>query len=77
VAELTLRNVVKRCGAVEVIHGLDLDIKRGEFRSVGERQSMVVQVVGQSPLERGDTVRLQFPRDHRHAFNASGLALTH
>src|SRR6267142_735234 len=30
-AELTLRNVVKRYGATEVIHGLDLDIKRGEF----------------------------------------------
>jgi multiple sugar transport system ATP-binding protein len=47
------------------------------YGNVGERQSMVVQVVGQSPIKRGDTVHLQFPRDHCHAFSSSGLALTH
>ena len=30
-AELTLRRIVKRYGAVEVIHGVDLDIRHGEF----------------------------------------------
>ena len=30
-AELTLRQVVKRYGAQQVIHGVDLDIGRGEF----------------------------------------------
>ena len=30
-AELTLRGIVKRYGAVEVVHGIDLDIKHGEF----------------------------------------------
>jgi multiple sugar transport system ATP-binding protein len=30
-AELSLRGVVKRYGAVEVIHGVDLDIRDGEF----------------------------------------------
>jgi multiple sugar transport system ATP-binding protein len=30
-AELSLRGVVKRYGAVEVIHGVDLDIRNGEF----------------------------------------------
>ena len=30
-AELSLKNVVKRYGALEVIHGADLDIKDGEF----------------------------------------------
>jgi ABC-type sugar transport system ATPase subunit len=31
VAEVTLRNIVKAYGANEVIHGIDLDIKSGEF----------------------------------------------
>ena len=30
-AELSLRGIVKRYGAVEVVHGIDLDIKHGEF----------------------------------------------
>ena len=30
-AELSLRGIVKRYGAVEVVHGIDLDIKNGEF----------------------------------------------
>ncbi|MBP8939526.1 MAG: ATP-binding cassette domain-containing protein, partial [Agrobacterium sp.] len=30
-AELSLKNVVKRYGALEVIHGADLDIADGEF----------------------------------------------
>ena len=30
-AELSLRGIVKRYGAVEVVHGVDLDIKNGEF----------------------------------------------
>ena len=30
-ADLTLRGIVKRYGAVQVIHGVDLDIKHGEF----------------------------------------------
>ena len=47
------------------------------YGSMGEQQSMVVQVVGQSPIKRGDTVRLQFPLDHCHAFDAGGVALTH
>jgi len=31
VTDLTLRGVVKRYGAVQVIHGVDLDIRHGEF----------------------------------------------
>ena len=30
-AELSLRGIVKRYGAVEVVHGIDLEIKHGEF----------------------------------------------
>ncbi len=30
-AELSLRGIVKRYGAIEVIHGIDLEIKHGEF----------------------------------------------
>ena len=30
-AELSLRGIVKRYGALEVIHGVDLDIRHGEF----------------------------------------------
>jgi len=30
-AELTMRGIVKRYGALEVIHGVDLDIADGEF----------------------------------------------
>ena len=30
-AELTLRSVVKRYGTTQVVHGIDLDIKNGEF----------------------------------------------
>ncbi len=30
-AELSLRNIVKRYANVEVVHGIDLDIKNGEF----------------------------------------------
>ena len=30
-AELSLRGIVKRYGTAEVIHGIDLDIKHGEF----------------------------------------------
>ena len=30
-AELTLRNIIKRYGTTEVVHGIDLDIKNGEF----------------------------------------------
>ncbi len=30
-AELTLRSIVKRYGTAEVVHGIDLDIKNGEF----------------------------------------------
>ncbi|MBO9475287.1 sn-glycerol-3-phosphate ABC transporter ATP-binding protein UgpC [Shimia sp. R10_1] len=28
---ITLRNVIKRYGAVEVVHGIDLDVEEGEF----------------------------------------------
>jgi len=47
------------------------------YGSVVEDQSMVVQVVGQSPIKRGDTVHLQLPLDHCHAFSSNGLSLTH
>jgi multiple sugar transport system ATP-binding protein len=47
------------------------------YGSVVEEQSMVVQVVGQSPIKRGDTVHLQLPLDHCHAFSSNGLSLTH
>lgn len=30
-AELSLKNVVKRYGALEVIHGANLEVKDGEF----------------------------------------------
>ncbi|WP_298852809.1 ABC transporter ATP-binding protein [uncultured Ruegeria sp.] len=30
-SEITLRNVIKRYGAVEVVHGIDLDVEEGEF----------------------------------------------
>ncbi len=30
-AELSLRGIVKRYGAVEIVHGIDLEIKHGEF----------------------------------------------
>ena len=30
-SELSLKNVVKRFGALEIIHGADLDVKDGEF----------------------------------------------
>jgi multiple sugar transport system ATP-binding protein len=47
------------------------------YGSVGEEQSMVVQVVGQSPIKRRDTVHLQLPLDYCHAFSSNGLSLTH
>jgi len=47
------------------------------YGSVVEEQSMVVQVVGQSPIKRGDTAHLQLPLDHCHAFSSNGLSLTH
>ena len=45
------------------------------YGSLGDRQSLVVQVVGQSRIKRGDTVHVHLPSENCHAFAANGLAL--
>ena len=47
-AELSLKNVVKRYGAVEVVHGIDLDIAHNEF----------VVLVGPSGCGKSTTLRM-------------------
>jgi ABC-type sugar transport system ATPase subunit len=45
------------------------------YGSLSARQPVVVQVVGQSAIRRGDTVQVQFPPAACHAFDARGLSL--
>ena len=45
------------------------------YGTLSAQQPVVVQVVGQSAIRRGDTVHVQFPPAVCHAFNANGLAL--
>jgi multiple sugar transport system ATP-binding protein len=43
--------------------------------TLSTQQSIVVQVVGQSTIRRGDTVHVQLPQAACHAFDAHGLSL--
>ena len=58
-------NLTEQLGGNTVLYG-----------SLDGSQPMVVQVVGQSPIKRGDTVHLQFPQANCHAFDSNGLSLT-
>jgi len=45
------------------------------YGTLSAQQPVVVQVVGQSAIRRGDTVHVQFPTAACHAFDAHGLSL--
>ena len=45
------------------------------YGMLSAQQSLVVQIVGQSNIKRGDTVRVRLPEANCHAFSADGLAL--
>ena len=45
------------------------------YGTLSAQQPVVVQVVGQSDIRRGDTVHVQFPPQACHAFDAKGLTL--
>ena len=58
-AEVALRSVSKRYGAVEVIHGIDLDIRHGEFAVfVGPsgcgKSTLLRMIAGLEPISGGD-----------------------
>jgi multiple sugar transport system ATP-binding protein len=45
------------------------------YGTLSAQQSLVVQVVGQSSIRRGDTVRVQLPPLSCHGFDGKGLSL--
>ncbi len=45
------------------------------YGTLSAQQHVVVQVVGQSAIRRGDTVHVHLPPAECHAFNAKGLSL--
>jgi multiple sugar transport system ATP-binding protein len=45
------------------------------YGTLSAQQPVVVQVVGQSAVRRGDTVHVQFPLAECHPFDAQGLSL--
>jgi multiple sugar transport system ATP-binding protein len=45
------------------------------YGALSAQQPMVVQVAGQSPIRRGDTVHLQLPPQQCHGFDRKGLSL--
>ncbi|MEO8137019.1 MAG: sn-glycerol-3-phosphate ABC transporter ATP-binding protein UgpC [Betaproteobacteria bacterium] len=45
------------------------------YGSLGAQQTLVVQVVGQSGVSRGDTVGVRLPPECCHGFGADGLAI--
>lgn len=45
------------------------------YGSLSAQQSLVVQIVGQSNIKRGDTVRVRLPEAVCHAFSSDGQAL--
>ena len=45
------------------------------YGTLSAQQPVVVQVVGQSAVRRGDTVHVAFPPDACHAFDAQGRSL--
>jgi multiple sugar transport system ATP-binding protein len=45
------------------------------YGSLNAQQSMVVQVVGQSRIQRGETVHVRLAAEHCHAFGADGRSL--
>ncbi|HVE51231.1 MAG TPA: sn-glycerol-3-phosphate ABC transporter ATP-binding protein UgpC [Casimicrobiaceae bacterium] len=47
------------------------------YGSLSGEQPMVVQVIGQSPIKRGDVVHVELPIASCHAFDSNGLSLTH
>jgi multiple sugar transport system ATP-binding protein len=58
-SEVALRGVTKRYGAVEVIHGIDLDIRHGEFAVfVGPsgcgKSTLLRMIAGLEPISGGD-----------------------
>jgi multiple sugar transport system ATP-binding protein len=59
-------NLTEQLGANTVLYG-----------SLDGEQPMVAQVIGQSAIRRGDTVRLQLPLQHCHAFDSHGLSIAH
>jgi multiple sugar transport system ATP-binding protein len=46
------------------------------YGSLGAGQALVVQVVGQSAVRRGDTIQVRLPATHCHVFDSNGLTLT-
>ena len=60
-ADLTLRGVSKRFGAVDVIHGVDLDVRHGEFVAfVGPsgcgKSTLLRMICGLEPVSAGDVL---------------------
>ena len=58
-SEVALRSVTKRYGAVDVIHGIDLDIRHGEFAVfVGPsgcgKSTLLRMIAGLEPISGGD-----------------------
>ncbi len=58
-AEVALRSVTKRYGAIQVIHGIDLDIRHGEFAVfVGPsgcgKSTLLRMIAGLEPISDGD-----------------------
>ncbi len=58
-------NLTEQLGGNTVLYG-----------TLGDQQAIVVQVLGQSEIRRGDTVRVVFPSASCHAFAADGCTLT-
>ena len=57
-------NLTEQLGGNTVLYG-----------TLREQQSLVVQVVGQSRIRRGDTVQVGLPAGSCHGFDAQGLSL--
>jgi multiple sugar transport system ATP-binding protein len=45
------------------------------YGSLSPQQPLVIQVVGQSTIRRGDTIRVKLPPERCHAFGADGVAV--
>ncbi len=78
-AELTLRGIVKRYGAQEVIHGVDLDIGRGEFvvfvgPSGCGKSTLLRMIAGLEEISAGE-LRMDGQRMNETAAARRGIAM--
>ena len=73
---LSAKDIVKSYGALQVLRGIDVEIKQGEIVSIvgssGAGKTTLLHILG--TLEKADSGQLDFEGEQLHTFNSKKLA---